>query len=235
MCVYSTQTGPPNATTSTASTSFDTTVITSTSTLLNGGEVAYWLSMPTTANQYDAGPFAMTTMEPISTSSLYSGKVMTVQMASTNSVNVGTLSGTLLYTAVFNALMSACTEVPPPLPTSGLPTASVTTCGEVPKITGIMFSDSTGLWTTCGELELAIPMIQYYDMQSPEGMIASIANAANGSSLNPSSTWSPSDNCSWPVGGFGEECDADAIGGVYPDSTVNIPAMYQAIYTQHTR
>ena len=98
-----------------------------------------------------------------------------------------------------------------------------------------MFSDDDGQWTTGGELKLAIPMVQYYDMQSLEGMVASIASAANGSSFNPSSTWSPSTNCSWPVGEFGQECDADAIGGVYPGSMVNIPAMYQAIYTQHTR
>lgn len=208
--------------------------MTTLSALPNEGVVEYWLSMPTSANQYDAGPFPMTTLEPISTSSLYSGQVMTVQMAATASVNVGNLTGTMLYTAVSNAIMSACTDVPPPLPTSGLPTASVTTCGDVPKISDIIYADDSGGWYTGGELELDVGLVKYYDMQSLEGMVASVAAAVNGSSMNPSSSWSPSPHCSWPVGKFGQECDASDIGNVYPTAMVNVPAIYQVIFSQDT-
>ena len=203
---------------------------TTISAMSNDGEVEYWLQKPTTANgqmpQKIGGPLPITTLQPFSSSLLYSGKHMKVNQPTTTSANVGTLTGAPLYTAISGALMSACTATP-----AGGPSGSITSCGDVPKITGIVWTDDDGSWDNSAELELTVQAASYYDMDSLHGMIASIAAAINGSSLNPSSNWSPKPVICNELAGW---CTADDVPGGAPKKIANIPGWIEVIFSQDT-
>jgi len=237
MCDYSVLTASPTSNAGFSNANPDTVTHTALSTLSNGGVVEYWLTMPTISNEPAAGPWPQTTDLPVSTSSLYSGKSMSLQMEQSASVNVGNKTGTVLYTAVSNALMSACTTAPDVLPTSGAPSIYVEQCGEVESVKGILYRDVNGDWQDDGELELSVTLVSYYDIVDLHGLIATIATAVNGSSLNPDSVYRPTnenDNNCWPLGKELQACNVDTIGGVLPDAMVNIPSKYLATYTQDT-
>lgn len=237
MCGYSVLSTSPSSNAGFSSATPDTSIQTAVSTLGNGGVVEYWLTLPTASNEPAAGPWPQTTAVPMSTSSLYSGKSMALQMETLASVNVGNMTGTVLYTAVSNALMSACTTSPGAPASTGAEPPKINECDKVEPIKGILYRDSNGNWQSDGELELTVTIVSYYDIVDLKAMISTIATAVNGSSLNANSTRHPDndhDNNCWPLGKELQACNADSIGGVLPDAMVNIPTQFLTTYTQDT-
>ena len=168
-------------------------ITSTTTTFTNGAEIEYWMKAAETKPNELSGPhivLATTSYTTMSTSSLYSGKQMKVFLQSTSSANVGNLTGAPLYTSISNALMSVCTDTPAGhVPTTGSPpTVLVTTCGEAPTISPIMFTDGQGTWDYDAELILNINWVNYYSLEAMHGMIASLASALNTSSLQKANT-----------------------------------------------
>ena len=208
-CRYTAVTGSPALTTTTSKQTKGFIGYPFTSTAGNGRIVAY----QTTTNMGEG---------PIYTGSstlLYSGKHMSVVQTSKASVNVGTLTGDRLYTAVSDALMSGCTSTP-----AGGPHGTITKCGHIPKVTGIVWADSTGDWGRNAELELSIQWINYYDLRSLKGMIASLASVLKSNSLNPANIWKPPR----------QQCNPLCVGTSCPYNTTNVPGWVGITYSQDT-
>ncbi|KAF2166697.1 hypothetical protein M409DRAFT_54493 [Zasmidium cellare ATCC 36951] len=189
-----------------------------TSTAANGALVAF---QTTTSNQW--GP-----VHTGSSMTIRYGKRMAVTLASETSVNVGTLTSSALYTAVSSALMAACTDSPANA-LSASPTASVTECAPVPTISNVVYTDGKGDWYNDGEIEISIPTIQYFDTQSLQGLIATIAASLGPNSITPNNTWSPA-----PPYCSGFTCSWDTVQGDVPATISNIPGFAQAIFLEDT-
>ena len=155
--------------------------------------------MPTTPT-LDVAGYGVTTMDVLSPSMLYSGKRMNIIQPSTTSANVGNLTGMPLYTKVSEALVAACTAIPP----SGRH-GSATNCGPNPTISNIIATNDEGNWYDDEELELEISSISYTNMESLHGMIASIASVLNGTSMNRKNIWTLEAAGVWGIekGGLG--------------------------------
>ncbi|KAK4496146.1 hypothetical protein PRZ48_012125 [Zasmidium cellare] len=153
---------------------------------------------------------------------------MDVTMASDTSINVGTLTSSALYTAVSSALMVACTETPTNA-ASASPTASVTECAPVPKISNIVYTDNKGDWYSDGEIEISTPAVHYFNAQSLQGIVASISAALGANSITPNNTWAPE-----PPYCSGFTCSWDTVHGDVPTRISNIPSFAQAIFLQDT-
>jgi hypothetical protein len=171
----------------------------------------------------------------MSTSSLYSGKQMKVFLQSTTSANVGNLTGAPLYTSISNALMSVCRDTPEGhVPTTGSPpTVSVTTCGEAPTISPIMFTDGNGAWDYAAELIVNINWVNYYSLAAMHGMIACLASALNTSSLLESNKWKPERPQCINIRVF-KSCESESIGHDYPKEIANVPGLIGVSFTQDT-
>jgi hypothetical protein len=141
----------------------------------NGALIAY----ASTSSIADAGPW-----QPWSGvgswTTVQIGTSLGVQIATNLSAqSIGTFTGDRLYTAISNALVTAC-----PSPTSG---STVTACATPSPIKNIPYLSGSEL-NTDGELTLTTSFVEYSDPDILAAMIASVATAMNVSSLHPRNT-----------------------------------------------
>ena len=199
------------------------TTTTEVVTMANEAVNEYWGTLPTTPD-LDVAGFALTTMIRLSTSSLYSGKKMSIIQPSETSANVGTLTGMPLYTAVSDALMSACTS------TGGGKHAPAMHCGPDPTISSIIYTNDEGDWWATEELALEIGPLSYTDRESLHAMVASIASSLNSSSSSKHNHWKPKrpeDHSLWNGNQLPNGEDA-------PEHIANVVGWIQSVYTQDT-
>ena len=144
-------------------------------TMPNGAKIAYASSSPVA----DAGPWQPWSGAGSSTT-IQIGTSLGVHVATSLSAqSIGTLTGGHLYTAISNALVTAC-----PSPTSG---STVSACATPSPIKDIPYLAGSEL-NYDGELTLSVSFVQYSDPETLAAMIASVATAMNVSSLHPKNT-----------------------------------------------
>jgi hypothetical protein len=122
------------------------------------------------------------------------------------SQNIGTLTGTALYTSISSALSQGCGTV--------APSATMVTC-SVPAISPIAYVEDgvDGVWND-GSLSIDIPFMSVTDNDVLQALISSVAGAFMASSLVPNNTHL-------------EFFDSTQSGS----DITNIAALAQAIYT----
>ena len=141
----------------------------------NGALIAYASS----SSIADAGPWQPWSGVGASTT-VQIGTSLGVQIATNLSAqSIGTFTGDRLYTAISNALVTAC-----PSPTSG---STVTACATPSPIKDIPYLSGSEV-NTDGKLTLTTSFVQYSDPDILAAMIASVATAMNVSSLHPRNT-----------------------------------------------
>lgn len=208
-CGYSTLASyiPPPTTTNT----FDTMASFPYSmTLPNGAIIAY----SSTTSIADAGPRQPWGGTGPSTT-VQIGSVLTVQYdTDTSAQSVGTMTGDRLYTAISDALMTAC-----PSPTSG---STVEACATPSPIKDIPYVSGSDL-NTDGVLKFDIPFVGYSEPDIRIALIESIATAMNVSSLYPKNTETVS---------YGQPCYecVNTSPPTYKATLTRIPGAVQALF-----
>ncbi|KAK4496026.1 hypothetical protein PRZ48_013295 [Zasmidium cellare] len=144
------------------------------------------------------------------------GKSLTIEINPTASQNVGELTGTSLFTAVSNALVTACGT-----PTSGTP---ITTCTPA-TISAVSYMEGSTIAE--GDLELAVPLISVSDPNTMQALVVAVAGAFQANSLIKNNTQSVQ---AWPDTVCGGETNPCMHGPSTVEMTT-INSIAQAIYT----
>ncbi|KAK4546996.1 hypothetical protein LTR36_001216 [Oleoguttula mirabilis] len=141
------------------------------------------------------------------------GKQLSLELNPSASQNVGTLTGSALYTSISSAISQGCGTI-----ASG---ATMVTC-TVPTITGVDYVEDLNhdLWND-GSLSLSIPFMSVTDNDVLQALISSVAGAFMASSTISNNSQVVNTDC----GAFYSDSACNAV------NITNIAALAQSIYT----